>query len=349
MSRRTLLAGGAALAVLVVAVVAVVHAVASDRAPLVAAAWLPVWDERSPDSLRVALDEGGVTEVSPTWAVLQPDGDVVLTPPSREVRRLLADSGARVLPAVQNFSDGEWQGQAVADLLADPLRARAHRERLVQLAVRHGWDGVDIDYESLPPTAGPHFTDFLEALRDDLHARGLELSVAVPARPEDASPHALAYSYQLIGAIADQVRLMTYDHAWSTSPAGPVAPPDWIEQVVEYAVERVPSEKLMLGLATYGYDWVGSTGTNLQAVDAVALADRLGVDPRWDDAAAAHTFDYEQDGRRHTVWFEDARSLAVKQRIAVEHGLRGVAIWQLGGEDLRLWESVGDVTRGGAR
>ena len=344
-----LLWAGVAVAVVLLVVGAVVlrpRLFPPDR-PLVAAAWLPVWDERAPASLQSALDDGGVGEVSPTWATLALDGTLTLTPPSPEVLDRIGADGARLLPTVQNFADGRWQGQLVADLLADPVRAADHRTQLVQLAVANGWDGIDLDYEALPATAGPVYTDFLTALRDDLHAQGLELTVAVPARGSDEDPGTLAYSYQMVGGIADQVRLMTYDYHWSTSDAGPVAPVDWVQDVVDYAVERVPPEKLMLGLATYGYDWVGTEGRTVQATDAVALADEVGAEPRWDDEAAAWTFSYEQDGEQHTVWYEDARSLERKQQIAVDAGLRGVAIWSLGGEDPQVWTSVAAATSTG--
>src|SRR3712207_864377 len=111
---------------------------------------------------------------------------------------------------------------------------------------------------------------------------------------------------------------MAYDHSWAGSEAGPVAPLSWVRDVVAYAQQRVPQEKLMLGLATYGYDWAGGTGTTLQATNAVELAGRVGATPEWDAQSAAWTFSYEQDGQQHTVWYEDARSLAAKQQLAID-------------------------------
>lgn len=348
-----LIASGA-LAVLLAAAAAVVlrvhdGALGGER-PLVVAAWTSLRDDRAADSLRTGLRTGGLTEVSPTWVTVRADGGLVVTEPLPEAEAVLdAATGARVIPVVQNYADGAWQGEPVAELLADEYRAARHREQLVELAVQHGWDGLDIDYEQLPATAGPQLVAFLTALATDLHDRGMTLAVAVPARTADDDPVALAYSYALIGRVADQVRLMTYDHSWNTSPPGPVAPPEWIRSVVDYAVDQVPPDKLMLGLATYGYDWVGSTGTSLQAADAVALARRVGAEPRWDGDAAGTTFSYSEDGRQHTVWYENARSLAVKRDIAADAGLRGVAIWQLGGEDPQLWTTIRTATREGTR
>jgi spore germination protein YaaH len=348
MSRRAaLLWAAAVVAVLGVAAGFVVLRPMVSPGPhaLVAAAWLPSTDPRAVVSLPTALDNG-VTEVSPTLASITADGGLAVREPSPEVAALLDRADVRVVPTVQNYLDGAWQGDLVAGLLANPTTAAAHRELLVRTAVDNRWDGLDIDYESLPPTAGHMFTNFLADLRDDLHAEGLTLTVAVPARVSDRDAWGLAYSYQVLGEVADQVRLMAYDHSWAGSAAGPVAPLAWVQDVVTYAQQRVPDEKLMLGLATYGYDWAGGKGTSLQATQAVELAGRVGATPTWDAGAAAWTFSYAQDGQQHTVWYEDARSLAAKQQVAIDEELRGVAIWSLGGEDPELWTSVAAATRG---
>jgi spore germination protein len=348
-SRRTVVLVGLAAVVLLAVVAVTVVRTTTGRAPaFVAAAWLPVWDQRASDSLPTALDEGGVREVSPTWATVRADGGLTLTAPLTPALERMDAAGTTLLPVVQNFSDGDWQGDMLAAVLGDPELAGTHRRALVDTAVREEWDGIDLDYEALPAAAGPLLIDFLQALRDDLDEHDLLLSVTVPARTSDDAA-ASAYDYAAIGAVADQVRVMAYDHAWSGSPAGPIAPPDWVRDVVGYAVERIPEDKIMLGVGTYGYDWIGSRGVDLGAAEAAALAERVGAEPRWDDDAAAVTFSYEQDGQTHTVWYEDAESLAVKQEIALEAGLRGIAVWRLGGEDPQVWATIALVTGGTSR
>ena len=151
--------GGAVALVLLVAGALVLRPrVFPPAQPLVAAAWLPVWDERAPASLRTALDDGGLTEVSPTWATLALDGSLVTTPPRADVLDQVTD-GVRLLPTVQNFTEGEWQGQFVADLLADPARAAAHRADLVGPAGGGGLEGGDVHFTKDPPTPpGPKNT-----------------------------------------------------------------------------------------------------------------------------------------------------------------------------------------------
>jgi spore germination protein YaaH len=319
-----------------------------NRSPLVAAAYLPEWDGASTASLDTAAQHG-LSEVSPVWATVDKDGSLALiTPPATEAAAL-QQPGLRVIPTIQNLAAGQWQGTAVADLLGNPAASARHVQAIVRAAVSGHWAGVDIDYEELPPMAGQAFTSFLSNLRDQLHAHHMVLSVAMPARTEDeGAAETLAYPYPLVGRIADEFRVMAYDYSWSTSRPGPVAPLPWVQSVVTYAVARVPRDKLMLGLATYGYDWVGRSGADIGGGDAARLADRQGIRPRWDSSAAASTFTYKKAGRRHTVWYEDSRSIAAKENVAASNGLRGVALWRLGGEDPQIWTTVAAAATGGS-
>jgi spore germination protein len=336
--RRPVTLFAAVIAVLLLGVGLVQWSPWGRSASVVVAGYLPLGGI-SADALENALDQD-LTEVSPIWASFRSDGTLDTREFTAAVQGQLDRPGTRVLPTVQNYLDGRWQGQLVADLLAEPARALAHRAELVEAVLENGWDGIDIDYEELPPAAGEAFVDFLADLRADLHGHDRLLSVAVPARVSDEETWTLAYSYRRIGQLADQVRVMAYDHSWSGSTAGPVAPLPWVEEVVAYARERIPQGKIMLGVATYGYDWVGSTGVYLPTTAVFELANEAGAVPRWDSGAAASTFTYEAGGERHTVWYEDARSLEAKLAVAIREGLRGIAIWQLGGEDPGVWGAV---------
>jgi spore germination protein len=353
--RRVVVPGAAAVVLLLLTLVVVQRvrpsALPWNRVtPLVAAAYLPEWNDTTAGSLTAATAHG-VSELSPVWATVNRDGSLALeSVPSGERAALRQKQPVRLVPTIQNISGSTWQGTMVADLLSDPTAAQRHVEAVVSAAVAGGWQGVDLDYETLPPTAGPVFTEYLRSLGRQLHAHGMVLSVDVPARTADTgSQDTLAYPYQVIGSIADEVRVMAYDYSYSTGPPGPVAPISWVQAVVRYAVARVPADKLMLGLAAYGYDWSGNSGADIGAAEAIHLAHQQGVTPTWNSRSAAHTFAYQQGGQRHTVWYEDARSVAAKQQVALDNGLRGVAIWRLGAEDPQTWTSVAAATERSAQ
>lgn len=58
---------------------------------------------------------------------------------------------------------------------------------------------------------------------------------------------------------------------------------------------------------------------------------------RWDAASKSEWFRYATAGRTHTVWFENADAMTQKTRLARSAGIRGIVIWELGGEDPAFW------------
>jgi spore germination protein len=80
---------------------------------------------------------------------------------------------------------------------------------------------------------------------------------------------------------------MAYDHARDGSEAGSVAPLEWVEDVLAFAVSQVPAERVSLGIAAYGYDWVGTSGTAVSWDEAMALARQHDAVVRWGDRSAS--------------------------------------------------------------
>lgn len=117
-------------------------------------------------------------------------------------------------------------------------------------------------------------------------------------------------------------------------PVSPIGP---VRQVVEYALTEMPSEKIFLGQNLYGYDWTlpyepdGEYARALSPQQAIQLAREQNVAIEYDEEAEAPFFFYtDNQGRRHEVWFEDARSIQAKFDLVRELNLKGVSYWKLG-------------------
>ena len=127
----------------------------------------------------------------------------------------------------------------------------------------------------------------------------------------------------------------SYEWGYSRGPAMAVAPVDKVRQVLDYAVTEIPPRKLLMGVPNYGYDWTlpfvqGSVARSLTNVGAAALAGTVGAEIRFAAAAQSPFFNYtDSGGRRHEVWFEDARSLRAKYLLIRDYGLAGISYWNL--------------------
>jgi spore germination protein YaaH len=258
----------------------------------------------------------------------------------------LRAEGLRIVPTIANVTRGEWSYQPVARILHSPELMDQHVAAIVALAVSAGYAGIDVDYEDLEAADRQAFTLFVTHLAAALQARGKTLSVALFAKATDAgyAPRNVAQDYAAIGRVVDQVRLMSYDYHWASSPPGPIAPLSWVRDVVRYAKTEIPAAKIVLGVPLYGYDWSAGHGTGLSWRQATRLSAQYQATVHYDVTAEAPWFSYtDRSGAPHTVWFEDAESSKAKFSLAQEAGLGGVYLWMYGCEDTGTWRALRDA------
>ncbi|MGI6129034.1 MAG: stalk domain-containing protein [bacterium] len=221
-------------------------------------------------------------------------------------------------------------------LLSNPAQQKLLCQDIINLLNKEGFSGVNIDFEMVREADGPALTAFINNLAQLVHAQGKKLALSVPARTTNGWNR--AYDYAALGQVADQIAIMAYDR--SPGQASPQTPIYWIREVVDYAVQRIPAHKVLLGLGTYGYDWAnGGRRTVLWAPSELGslvsyleeIKARYHPEIKWDNEAMQPYFTYtDEQGSNHTVWYENIDSLKPKLDLVREKGLGGIAFWRLG-------------------
>ncbi|MCR4426296.1 MAG: glycosyl hydrolase family 18 protein [Firmicutes bacterium] len=261
-----------------------------------------------------------------------------------DARQIAQARGLSNLALVHNIDGGSFSKTEISAM----LNSKAARARAIsgirRILETHKYDGVNIDFENVPPADRAALTLFMKELRVELVPRGYRVTMSVPAKHKDNPTAAWvgAFDYYELGKQVDQLMLMTYDEHTSGTAPGPVASLPWVEKVIRYAITQVPRNKILLGLAGYGYDW--NTQTNkarsVTYSQAISLAGRHGVKIQWDDRSQTPYFKYTSDGVRREVWFESADSLRVKLKLVQQYNLGGIALWRLGLEDQAYWDLI---------
>jgi spore germination protein YaaH len=234
----------------------------------------------------------------------------------------------------------------VAVFLTDLDLQSKHIAALLTVVKEQNFDGVDINYEGLGSANRELFTAFVRNLRTVFQRENKKVAVTLEARIANQVP----MDWQALGQIADEVRIMAYDYrSRKTNAPGPVAPLAWVAETVAYAVQRIDSRKLLIGLPNYGYDWAAPLdehssweGIGLSYERAMALSEehkspvirRTGIDERGYDIGSIPSFTYtDGQGRLRHVWFEDAISIQEKVNVVATYSVKGISFWSVGSGD----------------
>ncbi|WP_347488805.1 glycosyl hydrolase family 18 protein [Desulfoscipio sp. XC116] len=221
---------------------------------------------------------------------------------------------------------------------------------IYELLKSSGFNGVCIDIEDMHAWDRELYIQFLAELSAQLKPAGYEIIACVPSRTTDKVTGGWGdnFDFAKVGRYADMVAVMAYDEHTAGSKAGPIASSAYIERVIKYALSKLPPEKILLGVAGYGFDWNYGLGNSryLSYQLAVETAKKYKVSVQWDNSSQAPYFNYtDQNGHWHSVYFENSSSLAFKLDAVNKYNLKGIALWRLGMEDPDSWRVIKDKLR----
>ena len=217
---------------------------------------------------------------------------------------------------------------------------------LLDLVLSVGADGIDIDFELLPTSQRDNLVLFMEELSFAFHSQ-MDDPIITMATP--AIDWSNAWDYESLAEITDGLFIMGYNYFYSGSAnAGPVAPLGGYFYDIEYTVNDYlnktnnQTDKLILGLPYYGYDWdVVDSSINSETMSygiAKTYAEARMLDEYygsyWDQSSNSAWLTYYDDTWTwNQCWFDDHLSLSNKYAFAKELELQGIGIWALGYDD----------------
>lgn len=267
--------------------------------------------------------------------------DGVLLPPmvddSYMISQALAAGTAPFLTLTPFDVNGRFSNQLISSVINNTTARSQLIANLSTTVLEKGFQGVDIDFEYILAEDRYTFAQFVTDVRIAINELGYPVTVALAPKTSDDQPGLLyeGKDYALLGEAANEVLLMTYEWGYTYSEPMAVAPIPNVRRVVEYALTRIPAEKIFLGIPNYGYDWPlpyqsGITrATTIGNVEAVTIAAAFGAEIQYDEIAQTPWFRYRSNEIQHEVWFEDVRSMQAKFQLVREYQLRGMGYWQI--------------------
>jgi len=244
-------------------------------------------------------------------------------------------------------------------LVNEDLR-RNHIQEITDLVVENDYAGIRIDYAGIGLSLREDFTAFITELADQLHAEEKLLTVRVetPVQIAEDRWDTGGYDWETLGRVVDGFQLPVLPLSQAYLPSGQM------EALLNYAVGVVDRYKVRLTLSTQAHDHVGDQETSLSYEEALEL---LGsqialpseeVNPGqtltmelsslrdWEmqylEGTHTYWFTHQDERGEHTIFLENAESIAHKLELARAFNLKGVMVKGLldEGSDKKVWEAL---------
>jgi spore germination protein YaaH len=363
--------------------------------PLEFSGWVPDW--RAEKGIAdVTPHLGQLTSVMPFGYKVNAAGQVVgdFIPTIEPWKSFIADAKAKGVRVVPSVVMGD--GPTIHAVLSDTQKRIALEDELASIVKANGFDGIDIDFEAKQAQTRDYFSTFLKGLYARMGNKFVYCTIESRSPlnhrylPDDTiPPDSLDYAndYSAMNKYCDRVEIMAYDqgivdrllNSARSAPYAPVADPGWTGAMIELAAQSIDKKKLVLGVATYGYEYKvtpkGGGGFDYQMLwafnpnYATDIAQKLGITPRRTSAneigftydpsrleaptgdettvtqqkpesGTTHNLGSQVSGNQPFNYVTWSDAIAIKEKIdqAREYGLRGVAVFSLGGaQDPGMW------------
>ena len=212
---------------------------------------------------------------------------------------------------------------------------------LVKYVADHNLDGLDMDWEweynPVPEADTIAYSKLLTELREAL-PKDKSLSAALPCSPY----YGKWFTAEVLVKNLDWFGFMTYDMTgdWDEKAMfdSPLYPHDgyttwsW-EETRDYWKKRgVPTEKMVFGIPSFGFEFQGATGPGTSFTKGTAKQvpyKDIATNAEWEfhfDSVSVEPYGVSPTGY---VTFEDPHSSAVKSRWVKENGYAGIMVWEV--------------------
>lgn len=292
--------------------------------------------------------KGALNEVAPSYFNLSKKGSLIIT---SLIDKAFVDEmherGIKVVPFLSN----DWDRNV--GRLALSKRYELSNE-IAEAIEKYNLDGVNIDIENLTEQDREKYVSFVRQLRWKIPPeKTVAVSVAANPRGLESGWYA-SYDYEELAKYSDYLMVMAYDEHYAGGPSGPVASIDFVENSIKYAIDKVPSEKIVLGIPFYGRMWrsnrgVSGLGISIKVVENLIanyggkvsfnnsyISPRAIITIKSNDKKPVVNGNELKPGT-YTIWYENEASIKSKLSLVTKYNLKGSGSWSLGQETPGVW------------
>ncbi len=298
----------------------------------------------------------GLNIISPTWIYMKnTSGDIKFNTLSSDYIKWAKSKGYTLWPTLKNDSMGIEKTSA---LVTDMYARENIISNVVELALKYGFEGINIDFENMKLKDKDEFSQFIREFSATLRRNNLIASIDVNV-PDGSETWSLCYDHKAISDACDYLMLMAYDQ-YGRTKAGPVASLTWVENNINKVIERekVDNKKLVLCVpfySKYRKDKITMSGDEeilkgiststlyMKSVKNYLANSKFKDCITWDEELGQYYVEYRSQNILERIWAEDENALKEKVKLVNKYNLAGVASWRWGFETPESWQVINET------
>lgn len=298
-------------------------------------AYVPTWPRQSIKSLQENISS--INVVLPEWYTIDWQNFSVNSIEQSHQAEVSAYLEAHakdktVLPVITGFDfDFQLRSKKEFDYIVDALDRVSDDPKV---------DGICLDYQWVTKESVPDLLKLLAAASADLAMKGKERCLILRLKTTNWP---LADLVELV----DEIIFTDFDQPGSGSPPEPISPHPSFTELSAQVLSQVGPSKAVFALGNVGYDWVsGEAIPRKISFNEIARLSGLHNAPiSFDQNSLNSSLAYSDNrGQRHKIWFTDAVTAHNKLKVIASDSAKGVAMWNLGGEDPSGWKLLDEDT-----
>jgi spore germination protein len=232
------------------------------------------------------------------------------------------------------------------DLLLNEDFQNKQIDNILSILKSKGYFGLNLSLQYISLSNIQLYDNYFAKVTNRLNEEGYQVFVTINPNLTEVN-NELSFQkvdYSLINRLAQNIIFMSYEWAFNISPPSPISSIYKTEAFLNYILQFIPPEKIIIGVATLGYDWelpyvAGISNVNHLSFENVSnLAYNYGSLINFDAVSQTPYFTYTtSDKINHIVWFIDSQTINATLDLIAKYNLKGISVWNITVFNPQLW------------
>jgi spore germination protein len=242
--------------------------------------------------------------------------------------------------------EGEANLRVDFDILLNEDFQNRQIENILTILRSKGYMGLNLSLQYISLSNIHLYEDYFTRVTSKLNNEGYQVFVTINPNFSEINKEVSfqKIDYSIINRLAQNIIFMSYEWAFNINPPSPITSVYQIDIFLDYVLNYIPSDKIIIGLATLGYDWelpyvAGISNVNVISFDNVnTLAKDYEAIMQFDDTSQTSYFTYTTgETINHVVWFINSRTINAILDLVAKYDLKGISIWNITVFNPQLW------------